>query len=446
MDDDVSGCGLGRIQQLMAFFSACAFALAIVLSPLAGACVAALGLLLLMLSFAEGEATSRVASPLRLTAALIAVALVAILVPYSIVGAVPRWVPAALPLLVILMAFAALPGWRRQLVPAGAAVIAAGLMSGAVLIHAAGDIGIDVVLLHQSAASALARGENIYGPAVTVPNGAPGLPPGSMVVGYPYPPVVAVAYAAGTWLSGDPRWTNLAAWAVLTVCTLVLFVSRQKDTLSFLLVAALPGRAAMLQSGWTEMLSAALVALAAVSWSRPVLSGVALGLALSSKQYFAVALPLLLLHKDSRGVRAPVALATAAIALMPVLILAPADAWRAMVLSHAQGPPRIDSTNLAGVLARFDIRWAPPAWVGFGAATIAIAMLARRADGPAGFWRACGGGLAVFFLLSSQAMPNYWYLVAVIAVIGSRAVGGLPRDRTRVGARTTPDSGDTGQI
>ena len=32
-------------------------------------------------------------------------------------------------------------------------------------------------------------------------------------------------------------------------------------------------------------------------------------------------------------------------------------------------------------------------------------------------------GLAVFFLLSSQAMPNYWYLVAVVAVFGSQAEG-----------------------
>lgn len=197
----------------MAFLSACAFALAIVLSPLAGASVAALGLWLLTLSFAERDAAiTRFLSDLRLTAALVAVALVAMLVPYSIVGVVPRWVPMALPSLAIVLAFAALSGWTgRHLVLAGAAVIVAGLITGALLIRAAGNIGIDVVLVHQAAASALARGENIYGPAVTVPNGAPGLPPGSMIVGYPYPPVVAVAYAAGTWLFGDPRWTNLAA-------------------------------------------------------------------------------------------------------------------------------------------------------------------------------------------------------------------------------------------
>jgi hypothetical protein len=405
----------------MAFLSACAFALAIVLNPLAGASAAAAGVLLLALSFTERDrAISRYLSDLRLTAAVIAVALVAILVPYSIVGVVPSWAPVALPLLAIVLALAALFGWTgRRLAIVGAALILAGLITGALLIRAAGDAAIDVVLLHQAAASALARGENIYGPAVTVPNGAPGLPAGSLIVGYPYPPVVAVAYAAGTWLFGDPRWTNLAAWAVLTVCALVLFAARQKGALPFLLIAALPGRAAMLQSGWTEMLSAALVALAAVSWSSPVLSGVALGLALGSKQYFAVALPLLLLHKDSRPRRAPVALATAAISLLAAFIAAPGDAWRAMILSHARTPPRSDSTNLAGLLATFDIRWAPPAWLAVGAALIVTSMLARRVKDQAGFWRACGAGLAVFFLLSSQAMPNYWYLVAAIVAIGS---------------------------
>ena len=415
----------------LAFLAACAFALAGVLSARAGAFAAALGLSLLTLSLTDrGRAISRYLSDLRLTAALIVVALVAILVPYSIVGVVPRWVPMALPAVAILVAVAFLFGWvGRGLVLAGAALIGVGLITGAILIRAAGQSAIDVVLLHQAAASALAHGQNIYGPAVTAPNGAPGLPPGSMIVGYPYPPIVAAAYAAGTWLSGDPRWTNLAAWAVLILCALALFAARRRGALAFLVISALPGRAAMLQSGWTEMLSAALVALAAVSWSHPVLSGIALGLALGSKQYFAVALPLLLLHKDSRARRAPVALATAAIALLPAFILAPRDAWRAMVVSHAETPARIDSTNLAGVLASFDIRWAPPPWLALGVALIAIGILARRLNDPAGlarraenaagFWLACGGGLGVFFLLSSQAMPNYWYLVAVIVAIGA---------------------------
>jgi hypothetical protein len=407
----------GRI----AFLSACAFALAVVLSALAGAVVATLGLWLLISSFAERDrAISPFLSDLRLTAALIAVALVAVLLPYSIVGAVPKWVPLALPSLALVLAVAALVGvGRGHFVLIGAAVIVTGLVTGAVLIRAAGNIGIDVVLLHQAAAAAFANGENIYGQAVTVPSGAPGLPAGSMIVGYPYPPVVAVAYAAGTWLCGDPRWTNLVAWAVLTICMMVLLVRRDREPLPLLLIAALPGWAAMLQSGWTEMLSAAFVAVAAVSWRHPVASGVALGLALGSKQYFAVALPLLLLHKGSRLRRAPVALATTAVTLLPAFITAPADAWRAMVVSHAQTPPRIDSTNLAGALAGFDIQWAPPAWLGLGIAFIVTSLLARRATTPPSFWRACGAGLALFFLLSTQAMPNYWYLMTVIVVLGS---------------------------
>jgi hypothetical protein len=41
-------------------------------------------------------------------------------------------------------------------------------------------------------------------------------------------------------------------------------------------------------------------------------------------------------------------------------------------------------------------------------------------------------------------MPNYWYLVGVIVVMGASAVGALPRDRTRVVASATDGSGATG--
>ena len=49
-----------------------------------------------------------------------------------------------------------------------------------------------------------------------------------------------------------------------------------------------------------------------------------------------------------------------------------------------------------------------------------VSLLAQRATDSAGFWRAMAAGLAAFFLLSSQAMPNYWFLVAVIAIFSSQ--------------------------
>jgi hypothetical protein len=159
---------------------------------------------------------------------------------------------------------------ERTLV-AGIVVIAIGGLTGAWLITGVRDVGLDVVWVHEAAARTLARGENIYGPAVTVLEGAPGAPPGAQVVGYPYPPVDALAYAASTWLFGDPRWLNLMAWMALALCTLALGLrARHRGSgLPLLLLASLPASAAMLQSAWTEMLPAALFGIAALTWARP---------------------------------------------------------------------------------------------------------------------------------------------------------------------------------
>ena len=77
------------------------------------------------------------------------------------------------------------------------------LITGITLIDAVKDVGIDVVQLHRQAAEALARGENPYGASVSVPNGSPDAASGSMIVGYPYPPVAAMVYASGAWLGGS---------------------------------------------------------------------------------------------------------------------------------------------------------------------------------------------------------------------------------------------------
>jgi hypothetical protein len=72
------------------------------------------------------------------------------------------------------------------------------------------------------------------------------------------------------------------------------------------------------------------------------------------------------------------------------------------------------------VLGLVGIHWSPPVWLSLGVSVTLVSLLARRADGQARFWRALAAGLAAFFLLSSQAMPNYWYLVAVVGVFGSQ--------------------------
>jgi uncharacterized membrane protein len=348
-------------------------------------------------------------------------------VPDVLNGSQPNRLAVALPLIVILCAFAELTSaWtRRHPLTTGATVVVIGLVIGSWLIHAAKGRGLDVVLLHEQAAAALWRGENPYSAAVSVPNGAPGVPPGSMIIGYPYPPIAAMVYASSTWLWGDPRWANLVSWIVLAACGLELSRRRRPDAssaLPFLLLAALPGWGTMLESGWTEMLSAALIAIAAVTWSgSPAVSGIALGAALGSKQYFIVALPLLVLYRGSEWQRRMVAASvTAVLAVLAAFVWSPRDAWRSLVLFHAHTPPRLDSSNLVGALGFFDIHWNPPVWLGLGVSLTLMTLLARRVTCSVGFWRAMAAGLAAFFLFSSQAMPNYWFLVSAIAVFGSQ--------------------------
>jgi hypothetical protein len=276
------------------------------------------------------------------------------------------------------------------------------------------------VILHESAAVALAHGENPYGSAVIAPNGAPGVPPGSMIVGYPYPPIVALMYSAGTWLTGEPRWISLACWIVLLVSLLYRLREDPNPSLTpVLLLTAFPGWAVMLQSGWTEPLSAALLAIAAALWRRPTSSGVALGCALGTKQYFVAMVPALLRWRDAGWQRrVATAIIVAAVAMVPALIWSPVDAWRSLVAFHTSTPLRADSQNIAGVLVAYGWQWAPPAWAALLLAAGAAAASRPQRD-RAACWHGAAIGLAVLFLFSRQAMPNYWYLVAVTALLGS---------------------------
>jgi Glycosyltransferase family 87 len=417
--DEFDGTGSWRLGVL----AACAFGLAVVLNAFIATILAAVGLVLLWFSIRIRVRVRGVVTDLRLTAAVVSVAVVAIVVPQTLNGSPSLWITAAVPATVILLVLADVAhGWtRRHLVAAGVVLAAAGLLSGVWIVHSSLGLGLDVVLLHEKAAAALAGGLSPYGDAVSTPNGAPGAPPGSMIVGYPYPPIAAFAYALSTWALHDPRWINLACWIVLLFCAVILARNRHDGLpVPVLLVAGLPGWSFMLQSGWTEPLSAAWIGLAAAAWERPVLGGLALGAAVGSKQYFIATLPLILLYRgEAWRRRGAAAAAGALLILFPAVISGAADAWRSLVLFHAQTPLRPDSSNVIGLLMRFGVQWAPPAWLATGVTFALVAFLARRISTSAEFWRTMAFGLAVFFMLSRQALPNYWYLVAVIAALGS---------------------------
>ena len=294
------------------------------------------------------------------------------------------------------------------------------IVVGALHLNAIGGLGLDVNLLHTRAAEAIANGDNPYTDSVVVPDGSPLADPGDEIVGYPYPPVTAITYALGEWTFSDPRYTSLAAWA-LVLGLLGLFGARQGNraaVYAMLLLAALPGWPLVLRGGWTEPVTLAFVVGAFLMWSRPTGSGFQLGLALASKQYFVVTAPLALLHRDPGWLKRLVVAGFVVTLTVGAAMVLDFDAfWSAAVEFHSSTPPRPDSSNIVGLLSSLGIAWAPTTVVGLSAGLLAAVAAGRLSTSRNTFVLAMAFTLAVSFLVSTQAFANYWFLVTGLCVL-----------------------------
>jgi len=316
-------------------------------------------------------------------------------------------------------------GRRRVVVLVALLTIAFTVLFGINAVESARE-GYDVLFLHQEAADALAAGLNPYTDAVTFPNGAPTAEPGDQIVGYVYPPITAVAYAIGEWTFDDPRYTSLASWVGLLSLLSVWGVRQPTSHLPYLLLllASLPGWPLVLRAAWTEPLSLLLLAGAAAVWRRGGASGFWLGIGLASKQYFAVAAPFLFFYRDrvwSR--RALVAAIVTGLGVGVGILWGPEAFWSAAIEFHASTPPRLDSSNLVGLLGIFGLSWSPPVILplAFGLGVAALASMRSR-DVSSAFC-ALALALAASFFLSSQAFANYWFLVMGLCLLALATLG-----------------------
>lgn len=295
------------------------------------------------------------------------------------------------------------------------------LVVGALHLRAVEGLGLDVHFLHVGAANALANGENPYTDAVVVPNGAPTAEPDDVITGYPYPPVAAVSYSIGEWVFSDPRYTSLAAWVVvLGLIGGSAIRTRSRETLYLmLLLATIPGWPNVLRAASTEPLSLALVTAAFLTWRRSKLSGFALGLGLASKQYFLVAAPIALLHRDEGWKRRlAIVIATAGVAVGLPLLIDFSAFWSAAVEFHSTTPPRVDSSNFVGILSSLGFDWTPPTALSLGAGLVVATALGRLSHSRNTLVLAVAAALGTSFMVSSQAFGNYWFLVAGLCVLG----------------------------
>lgn len=284
---------------------------------------------------------------------------------------------------------------------------------------------IDVLNLHVSAAEALASGENPYTEA-RAPDTGPGALPGDEVVGYPYPPLTMLPYVLSQWLLGDPRWAG-----VIAVAAALVLVARPWDRLRDrrsgallaigVAIALQPALGHVLRHGWTEPLALPLLAGVGLLWRKhPAAAAVLLGLTLGLKQYWIVALPLLVAWSgDFRWKRLGIAGGVAALSLLPAFVAGPGPAWQSLVLDLLSLPSRPDSLGLAG------IGWETPFVVVLALVVGAATWMGWRGGSAARFQLALAATLATAFLLGTQAFVNYWLLVATIAML---AFGGALAD------------------
>lgn len=284
------------------------------------------------------------------------------------------------------------------------------------------DLGFDVYHAHKAAGSALVAGENPYTDAVTVVDGSFYAEDDAAIEGYTYPPVVLFTYGlVGAFT--DPRLVTTIAWLAIVGWFASRALRDDEDSnvafAVFLLLASTPVWPVIWLSSWTEPMSLGLLLIAAVLWRRVVLSGIALGLAVASKQYFVFLLPLLLLHRERQhSKRMAVAISVAALTVLPFLIINPRALLTATILNPSNIGFRPDTQSIAGLLNASGISFELPAWAWFGLGIGVAYALGRGSVSRGSLIGRAGLVLGVVFI-TGLAFPNYWFLVLTMLALGA---------------------------
>lgn len=299
---------------------------------------------------------------------------------------------------------------RTVLVAAAAASL---VVLGWCVTHDPGGV-LDVALMHEAGADALAAGSSPW-EGLTVPSGAPGAE-GTVITGYAYPPVTLVWYSIGDWITGDARASGVVGWVVVVVATLGLRPARREPAVLLMTSAALP---LLLWTGWTELLTVALMVGAIALWSMVGVSSVLFGLALATKQYMVVLVPVVLALGSSRAaLRKLVSLAVAAVATLAGFVMGP-QYLDAIIFAYSDFAVRSDSSSIYGFVTMITPPFALPSWLAPVVAVVTATWLGvrRSIDGPGALLDVSAIVLAVFFVLGNQSFANYWFIVWAMLLV-----------------------------
>jgi len=352
--------------------------------------------------------------------------------------------PAFRPLLAVAAGLAATHLWRGA-PPAVArlrppALALSWVVLVALVFRAYPSPAIDVWTLQQGAAGGLLRGENPY--LLTTPNPygpgtallAPELltPDGAAIRGFPYPPLTVLAGVPAYALLGDVRWAH-AALTLLAAAGIWLLGRRTRVAeLAATLVLFQPSAFFLVEQAWTEPLVLASLTGLALAVSRApgaVWPGVAAGLAIASKQYAPLLAVPFLAAVPRRAWPRAVAIALA----VPLALALPFVAWDAAALWHGLvefqlvQPFRRDSLSVAAALFAWN-GTRLPAWPGFVAAGLTVALAWRRAQRVDGALAAAVLAWLVFLAPAKQAFANYYGLaVGLLCAAVAAASATAPR-------------------
>lgn len=309
---------------------------------------------------------------------------------------------------------------------------------GAWVILVAPDPHIDVWVMQAEGSQALAQGTNPYLPIYENLHGAdspyygPGLvEDGELTIGFPYPPLSLVLVVPGELLAGDPRFVHVAALGLAALGMAYAGGGSRVATAAALLFLFAPWTFFLIAGAWTEpLVILAVVGITLAAARAPILLGVAVGLAIATKQYLLLALPLaLLLLARTGNERWRIgwqSLALAAITIAPFLVWDPGAFMWSTLGSLAGQIFRPDSLSYLSVVGpEWGSRLSP---IGFLLLLPVGALVVRRTPRtPFGFAASLSLMLLVFFAFSRQGSANYHF--AVIGILcAAAAVSGASRE------------------
>jgi hypothetical protein len=336
------------------------------------------------------------------------------------------------------------PVWFPALLVVHAAV-------GIWMLHASPSPRIDVVVVHREALDALWRGEspyritfeNIYGAGSGFYN--PQSVAGDRVLfGYPYPPLSLLLALPGYLVTGDYRYSELAAWVASAA-----FIGYARPAILAKLAAALlltqPRGFFVLEQGWTEPIAVLMLAVTIFSMSRKsAVAAWAGGLLIVTKQYLALAVPLLWRFAARKRPAFLLRAGIAAVAVtLPFVLWHPRAFVDSVLLLQTREPVRIDSLSYLSWAARHDpggFGGGSFAWAIAAGSVALVAGALLTANTPAGFALSLALSSFAAFAFGSKAFCNYYFFVVgalctAIAIQDSTARGKSPAALTRSGQR-----------